>query len=72
MRARRSSATSIYRKAWPGLPVLIGVHGGGWQLGNRKFYNNWGAYLARNGIATFAIEYRLMTPGREDLSGRDL
>ncbi len=44
-------------------PVLIGVHGGGWQLGNRKFYNNMGAYLARNGIAVFAIEYRLMAPG---------
>jgi acetyl esterase/lipase len=43
-------------------PVLIGVHGGGWQLGNRKFYNNWGPYLARNGIAVFAIEYRLMAP----------
>ncbi len=44
-------------------PVLIGVHGGGWQLGNRKFYTNWGSYLARNGIAAFAIEYRLMKPG---------
>jgi acetyl esterase/lipase len=43
-------------------PVLIGVHGGGWQLGNRKFYNNMGAYLAGNGIAVFAIEYRLMAP----------
>jgi acetyl esterase/lipase len=44
-------------------PVLIGVHGGGWQLGNRKFYTNWGSYLAGNGIAVFAIEYRLMRPG---------
>jgi acetyl esterase/lipase len=50
-------------------PVLIGVHGGGWQLGNRKFYNNWGAYLARNGIATFAIEYRLMSPGVKTYPG---
>src|ERR1700743_2653479 len=32
-------------------PVLVGVHGGGWQLGNRKFYNNIGSYLAQNGIA---------------------
>jgi acetyl esterase/lipase len=44
-------------------PVLIGVHGGGWQLGNRKFYTNMGAYLAANGFAVFAIEYRLMAPG---------
>ena len=30
-------------------PVLVGVHGGGWQLGDRKFYTHWGNYLARNG-----------------------
>jgi acetyl esterase/lipase len=50
-------------------PVLIGVHGGGWQLGNRKFYNGWGSYLARNGIAVFAIEYRLMAPGVKTYPG---
>ncbi|MEA2876410.1 MAG: hypothetical protein QOF14_1606 [Hyphomicrobiales bacterium] len=44
-------------------PVLIGVHGGGWQVGDRKFYRNWGSYLAKNGYAVFAIEYRLMKPG---------
>ena len=44
-------------------PVLVAVHGGGWQVGSRKFYPNWGAYLAKNGIAVFAIEYRLMKPG---------
>jgi acetyl esterase/lipase len=44
-------------------PVLIAVHGGGWQSGNRKFYTNWGPYLARNGYAVFSIEYRLMKPG---------
>jgi acetyl esterase/lipase len=43
-------------------PVLVAVHGGGWQVGNRKFYSNWGPYLARNGYAVFAIEYRLMKP----------
>ena len=30
-------------------PVLVAVHGGGWQVGNRKFYTHWGPYLARNG-----------------------
>ena len=44
-------------------PVLVGVHGGGWQVGDRKFYRNWGSYLAKNGYAVFAIEYRLMKPG---------
>ena len=44
-------------------PVLVAVHGGGWQVGDRKFYRNWGTYLAKNGYAVFAIEYRLMKPG---------
>ena len=44
-------------------PVLVAVHGGGWQVGNRKFYLHWGPFLARHGIAVFAIEYRLTKPG---------
>src|SRR5262249_6846734 len=43
-------------------PVLVAVHGGGWQVGNRKFYTNWGPYLAKSGFAVLAIEYRLMKP----------
>jgi len=50
-------------------PVLVAVHGGGWQVGNRKIYSNWGPYLARNGIAVFAIEYRLMKPGVQTYPG---
>jgi acetyl esterase/lipase len=50
-------------------PVLIAVHGGGWQVGNRKFYTQWGPYLAKNGIAVFAIEYRLMKPGVKTYPG---
>ena len=44
-------------------PILVAVHGGGWQVGNRKFYAHWGPYLARHGIAVFAVEYRLTQPG---------
>jgi acetyl esterase/lipase len=50
-------------------PVLVAVHGGGWQVGTRKFYMNWGPYLARNGVAVFAIEYRLMKPGVQTYPG---
>ncbi len=50
-------------------PVLVAVHGGGWQVGNRKFYTHWGPYLARNGYAVFAIEYRLMKPGVKTYPG---
>ena len=50
-------------------PALVAVHGGGWQIGDRKFYTHWGAYLARNGYAVFAIEYRLMKPGVKSYPG---
>src|SRR5260370_16224250 len=41
-------------------PVLVAVHGGGWQVVTRKFYSHWGPYLAKHGYAPFAIDYRLM------------
>jgi acetyl esterase/lipase len=44
-------------------PVLVAIHGGGWQVGSREFYNSWGPFLARNGYALFAIEYRLAKQG---------
>jgi acetyl esterase/lipase len=50
-------------------PVLVGVHGGGWQVGDRKFYTHWGNYLAKHGYAVFAIEYRLMKPGLKTWPG---
>jgi acetyl esterase/lipase len=50
-------------------PVLVAVHGGGWQVGDRKFYRHWGSYLAKNGIAVFSIEYRLMKPGVKTYPG---
>jgi acetyl esterase/lipase len=50
-------------------PVLVAVHGGGWQVGNRKFYVHWGPYLARHGIAVFAVEYRLAKPDAKAYPG---
>jgi acetyl esterase/lipase len=50
-------------------PALVAVHGGGWQIGDRKFYSNWAPYLARNGFAVFAVEYRLMKPGVKTYPG---
>ncbi len=44
-------------------PALVAIHGGGWQVGNRTFYQYWGPFLARNGYALFSIEYRLGKPG---------
>jgi len=39
-------------------PVVIAVHGGGWQNGSRASYQYWGPFLGRNGIAVFTIEVR--------------
>lgn len=44
-------------------PVLVAMHGGGWRGGSRSSYKYWGPFLARNGYALFAIEYRLGRPG---------
>ncbi len=44
-------------------PVIVAVHGGGWQNGNRSAYKHWGPFLARSGYALFAISYRLGKPG---------
>ena len=43
-------------------PVLVAVHGGGWQQGTRDIYRHWGPYLAARGYALFAIDYRLSQP----------
>lgn len=44
-------------------PVIIAAHGGGWQVGSRASYKYWGPFLARNGYALFAIDYRLGKAG---------
>src|SRR5258705_4395048 len=44
-------------------PVVIAVHGGGWQNGSRATFKYLGPYLARNGYAVFAVGYRLGKAG---------
>jgi len=44
-------------------PVIVAIHGGGWQAGSRTFYRYWGPFLARNGYALFSIDYRLGKAG---------
>jgi len=43
-------------------PVVVAVHGGGWQGGARTGYRSWGTYLAERGIALYAIDYRIAKP----------
>jgi acetyl esterase/lipase len=44
-------------------PVIVAVHGGGWQAASPAIYQYWGPYLAKNGYAVFAPSYRLSKPG---------
>ena len=46
-------------------PVLIAIHGGGWQQGARSTFQYWGPYLAARGYALFAISYRFAGKGRK-------
>src|ERR1700730_5930743 len=44
-------------------PVLVAVHGGGWQIGTKQFYRYWGFFLARSGYAVVAVDYLLGKAG---------
>jgi acetyl esterase/lipase len=50
-------------------PLVIAVHGGGWQAGSPATYRHWGSYLAKNGYAVFAVGYRLSKPGTKSYPG---
>jgi acetyl esterase/lipase len=55
----------LYRPAQnPCCPVIIAVHGGGWKQGSPQRYQHWGPWLARRGLALFAINYRLSNQPR--------
>ena len=59
-------AGNLYRPSGAGPhPVVIGIHGGGWQLGEAARYRYWGEWLAARGYALFAVTYRLSAPGRK-------
>jgi acetyl esterase/lipase len=45
-------------------PVIVAVHGGGWQGGTQAGYRYWGPYLAARGIALYSVAYRLSKPGQ--------
>jgi acetyl esterase/lipase len=55
----------LYKPKSPKAPIVVAVHGGGWQIGSRSFYANWGPFLAKRGYAVFAIDYRLAQAGRK-------
>lgn len=53
----------LYVPAAPGrYPLVVAVHGGGWQGGSRTAHQYWGPYLAAHGIGLFSVDYRLSKP----------
>ena len=56
------AAADAYLPAGPGPhPVLLAIHGGAWQRGDKAFYQHLGPYYAQRGIAVFSINYKLTT-----------
>lgn len=45
-------------------PLIIFVHGGGWQAGDKASGEIWGQYLAQRGIGLASIKYRLAGRGK--------
>lgn len=43
-------------------PIVVAVHGGGWDSGSRDTYRDWGRYLAERGFALFATDRRHFKP----------
>jgi acetyl esterase/lipase len=73
MTASRCGAICILlERSKTAVPILIGVHGGGWERGDRKSFRNWGHYLPQHGYGLFAIQYRLAKPAAPAYAGPPL
>ena len=55
----------LYLPAAAGAPVplVIALHGGGWQAGDKTSFRHWGYRLAEAGFGVFAVRYRLVRKG---------
>ena len=49
-------------KSKTAVPILIGVHGGGWERGDRKSFRNWGHYLPQRGYG--CLPFNTSSPSR--------
>jgi acetyl esterase/lipase len=55
----------LYRPAGEGpWPCIVMLHGGAFAKGSRASYARWGRFLAANGYAALAADYRLSTRDR--------
>src|SRR3954469_3061341 len=46
-------------------PVIVAIHGGGWQIGGPFGYQYWGPYLARRGFAVLVSRFGLAERGED-------
>ncbi len=53
------------------LPVLVFLHGGVWQRGDKDDYRNIGEAFARRGILTAVVSYRLAPAARHPAQAQD-
>lgn len=58
---------NVFKPAQPGFPVVVFIHGGNWDAGDKDYrfggqdiYNNIGRFLASRGIGCANISYRLL------------
>ena len=58
-------ALDLYEPKWlPLAPVVIVVHGGGWERGDRRMERPFAKQLAARGLAAATVSYRLGAAGR--------
>lgn len=58
------AAGDLYLPAGAGPhPLMVSIHGGAWQRGDKAFYAHLGPHFARRGIGMFSINYKLTTAG---------
>jgi acetyl esterase/lipase len=59
-------------KGQKGFPVLVFVHGGAWQKGNKAAFEKLGRLFARNGVGTAVTNYRLSPDVRHPVHAQDV
>ena len=42
------------------VPVVVGIHGGGWRVNQKYWFEPFAKYLAAQGIAAVTIDYRML------------
>lgn len=48
------------RRSGVPLACIVCIHGGGWRVHKREWFNGHAAYFAKNGIAAVGVDYRML------------